>query len=275
MSKLLISRGDILPDFQRSGIDEVLQSHVSDLHVSHFQILYSGFPCIIARGSEEQLIEAASTLAAIGLHCSISDEGAVTRSEDFTRFNLVESLAGAESTASPKISSAVSSSDTDSVSVDDDELLDINLSSDNELGLEFASVPDESAETLASEPVVSTKDDDVLLSLEEFDLGVPDLGDDDENESLVSDTSVSQEPKSTVSIELELPSDDDDPIGTTSDEIDTAPDDAPGSVDFGNLSLAPPDPGSLESKEEVKPVEIGDLGHLSLAPQEVDNDKKD
>jgi hypothetical protein len=275
VSKLLISRGDILPDFKRSGIDEVLQSRVPDLHVSHFQILYSGFPCIIARGSEEQLIKAASTLAAVGLHCSISDEGAVTRSEDLTRFNLVESLAGAESTASPKMSSAVSSSDTDSVSVDDDELLDINLGSDNELGLEFASVTDVSAEPLASEPVVSTKDDDVLLSLDEFDLGVPDLGDDDENDSFVPDTTVSQEPKPAISLELELPSEDDEPLDTVSEAIDTTPDDTPGSLDFGSLSLAPPDPGSLEPKEEVKPVEIGDLGHLTLAPQEDENDKKD
>lgn len=272
MSKLLISRGDILPDFKRSRIDEVLQSHVPDLHVSHFQILYSGFPCIIARGNEEQLKEAAATLATVGLHSSISDEGAVARSEDFTRFNLVERLVGVASTPSREAASEVAVSASETVSDDDEELLDINLSSDDEL--EFESVPVETTETLASETVESTHNDDELLSLDDFDLGVPDLSDDDENDPLVDDQIESQEPKPKVSFELELPVDEDESV-EDSVKVDAAPSDAQSSVDFGGLSLAPPDPGNLESKDEVKPVEIGDLGHLSLAPQEDDGDKKD
>ena len=272
MSKLLISRGDILPDFKRSGIDEVLQSRVPDLHVSHFQILYSGFPCIIARGNEAQLKEAAATLASIGLHSSISDEGAVTRSEDFTRFNLPESLAGAESIASTDATSEVSTSAMEIGADDDDELLDINLSSGDDL--EFESVSVETPEADASEPVASVEDDDSLLSLDDFDLGVPDLSDDGENDSLAADTLVAQEPKPVATLEMTLPNDD-ELLESASEEIDSAPNDEQGAVDFGSLSLAPPDPGSLETKDEVKPVEIGDLGHLSLAPQEDDSDKKD
>lgn len=273
MSKLLISRGDILPDFKRSGIDEVLQSRVPDLHVSHFQILYSGFPCIIARGNEAQLKEAAATLASIGLHSSISGEGSVTLSEDFTRFNLPESLAGSESIASTDAASEVSASAKEIGADDDDELLDINLSSDDEL--EFESVSVETAEADVSEPVALAEDDDSLLSLDDFDLGVPDLRDDGENDSLAADTLVAQEPKPVATLEMTLPNDDDELLESASEEIDSAPNDEQGAVDFGSLSLAPPDPGSLETKDEVKPVEIGDLGHLSLAPQEDDSDKKD
>lgn len=261
MSKLLVTRGDILPNFTRSSIDEVLQKHVDGIHTSHLRILYSGLPCVIARGDGESLLSGVERLESVGLIGSICDEHSIKSYEDFSRFHISEKLDDLPNAVGALPTSATAMMKlNDSIPVElgesPNELLDIDIAS-----ISSAPTHDEELPAVLTDTSQSESSETDTSPLDSFELGIPELSDDSEVNADTND--------SVFALESSI-----DASDLSSNEVTSAvseQEDLP-AFDFENLSLASKDPGNLDlgNDQNKKPVEVGDLSHLSLTPRNED-----